>query len=177
MDYVKKIEHATSVKNIGLLVVPTHLNHGCGDFSYQPVFSVFDFGTIKPPVPLDNSTICLMQGFNFELLRNQGIESHYECLVTDQGEEISAKEAIARKIAPTIARVKFVNRIQPEFENGRWDYSMFQEPEYSNYILPIEFISRNELPASSSVWKRVKRREITLQDLGLPKDFKQGDSC
>jgi len=39
----------------------------------------------------------------------------------------------------------------------------------------IEFISRNSLPESSSVWKRIKSGQLTLEELGLPPDFKPGD--
>ncbi len=176
VDYIRQISHATSVKSLNVIVEPTAEEHGEIDFGFLPVFSVFDYGTLEPAVPLDNSTICLMQGFNFELLRDAGIESHYKGLVTDTGELISAKEAITRKVAPTITRVDFVNRLLPEFsKEGGWDYSMFENPEVNNHVHPMEFISRNDLPPESSVWGRVERGEITVEDLGLPADFKPGD--
>jgi len=68
--YVRIVEHQTSVKSIGVIEEPNHRSFGEADFKYRKVFSVFDYGTIVPPVPLDNSTICLMGGFNFELLIN-----------------------------------------------------------------------------------------------------------
>ncbi len=126
MRHKRKVEHATSVKDINISVEPRPDRFGVADFTAKPVFSVFDYGTIVPPVPLDNSTITLMGGFNFE----KGVG---------------------------------------------WDYSMFGKSDLTCYVQPIEFISRNSLPASSSVWKRVERKEITLQDLGLPAAFKQGD--
>ncbi|MBD3313078.1 hypothetical protein GF345_01415 [Candidatus Woesearchaeota archaeon] len=150
--------------------------YGEADLTARPVFSVFDIGTIQPSVPLDNSTINLMKGYNFEMLREKGIESHYKCLVTDEGEEISAKDAIAGKIAPTKCRIKFVNRLKPEFIEGEgWDYSMFGNGKVNNYVHPVEFISRNELGPNSSVWDRLERGEVTLEDFGLPPDFKRGD--
>ncbi len=178
MTYLRTIEHATSVKKISIIREPTATEYGIADFEFRPVFSVFDYGTIEPPVPLDNSTVNLMLGFNFEILKEHGVESHYFSLVTKEGEEISAKDAVLRGIAPTIARFKYVNRVMPEFieGEGRWDYSMFENPENNNYVHPIEFISRNDLPEASSVWKRVRKGTLTLKDLGLPEDFKQGDS-
>ncbi|MBN1114184.1 MAG: hypothetical protein JXA66_02470 [Oligoflexia bacterium] len=175
MQYVRKISHATSVKEISILKEATPDSYGETDFNYKPVFSVFDIGTIHPPVPLDNSTINIMQGFNFELLREKGIESHYIGLVTNEGTLISAKEAISGKITPTISRVRFVNRLMPEFANGKWDYSIFREPPCNNFVLPVEFISRNNLPESSSVWRRIADRELNLEDMGLPSGFKKGD--
>jgi len=175
VTYVGRVDHETSVKTIDIIKRPTQTRYGEADFDHRSVFSVFDVGTIKPPVPLDNSTICLMQGFNFELLTEEDIDSHYLGLVTSEGEVISARDAIRRGVAPTITRVQLVNRILPEFRDVGWDYPMFKSPRNNNYVHPIEFISRNELPESSSVWGRVERGEITLADLGLPKGFKKGD--
>ena len=166
---------STSVKKVVVRESPSKNKEGIADFVYQPVFSVFDYGTINPPIPLDNSTVCLMAGFNFELLRERGVESHFMGLVTDEGELISAKEAVKRRVSPSAMRVKFVNRILPEFRNGEWSYSSFHNNPPSNYVHPIEFISRNEIPESSSVWKRVERREISLNELGLPGDFRPGE--
>jgi phosphoribosylaminoimidazole-succinocarboxamide synthase len=173
-QYKRTVDHATSVKRIGIIEEPTTSSDGVADFTFNPVFSVFDYGTIQPAVPLDNSTICTMGGFNFELLREQGIPTHYLALVTPSGEEISAREAIAQGIAPNTMRVRFVNRLMPEFKNGVWDYSKFGSGIVNNYVQPIEFISRNELPESASVWKRIKEGKLTLADLGLPADFKPG---
>ena len=175
VDYKRTVRGATSVKEIGVLQEPTNHEYGVADFKARPVFSVFDYGTINPPVPLDNSTITLMGGLNFELLRERGIESHYMSLVTNGGEPISAREAITRGIAPTTTRVKFANRLMPQFHNEQWDYGMFGQDNITCYVQPIEFISRNRLPESSSVWRRVERGELSLQDLGLPADFKKGD--
>jgi phosphoribosylaminoimidazole-succinocarboxamide synthase len=173
--YVDRVEHGTSVKTIDIIRRPTPTHFGVSDFSYRPVFSVFDYGTIEPPVPLDNSTVCLMQAFNFELLARQDLDNHSLGLVTPNGELISAREAIRRRVAPTITRVQFVNRIMPTHHGGRWDYSMFRSPADNNHVHPIEFISRNELPESSSVWGRIERGELELVDLGLPADFRTGD--
>jgi phosphoribosylaminoimidazole-succinocarboxamide synthase len=176
VKYVGKIDHATSVQEIGIIGFPTPQMYGLADMRARPVFSVFDIGTIIPPVPLAHSTITLMKGFNFEMLKAHGVDSHYQCLVTDDGEEISAKDAIERGIAPTICRVKFVNRVKPNFIEGQgWDYSMFANPDNNNHVHPIEFISRNDLGKNSSVWRRVDDGELTLQDLGLPASFKRGD--
>ena len=173
--YVRIVEHQTSVKRIGVIEEPNHRSFGEADFKYRKVFSVFDYGTIFPPVPLDNSTICLMGGFNFELLREAGVASHYLGLVDDNGRLVSAKQAVSEGIAPETMRVQFANRLMPTFAKGKWDYSGFKDGEVQCYVHPMEFIVRNALPEASSVWKRVARGEISMQGLGLPADFKQGD--
>ncbi len=174
MEYKRIVDHATSVKRIGIIKEPTATEAGEADFTFRPVFSVFDYGTIEPAVPLDNTTICLMAGFNFELLKGHMIKSHYIGLVDDDGKYISATGAMSNGIAPQTMRLKFVNRLMPEFKDGKWDYSTFKNPPVNNYVQPIEFITRNELPESASVWKRIARGDITLADLGLPNDFKPG---
>lgn len=178
VNYIRTIDHATSVKKISILKEPGNDLPGLADFKANPVFSVFDYGTIQPAIPLDNSTITLMAAYNFELLREKGIESHYQGLVCPNGEVISAKEAIRRKTAPDTIRVQFVNRLLPEFddEKGVWDYSAFHNGEVQCYVHPLELISRNGLPEASSVWKRVKKGDISMSDLGLPEEFQPGDT-
>src|SRR5436309_12846800 len=90
--YVARIHHPTSVKTIFVVQRPTESEPGIADFRFNPVFSVFDYGTLQPPVPLDNSTIALMAAFNFERLQEAGIESHYLSLV-HEGQPISSADA------------------------------------------------------------------------------------
>lgn len=171
--YVDRIHHPTSVKTIFVVQRPTETEPGIADFRFNPVFSVFDYGTLQPPVPLDNSTIALMAAFNFERLREAGIESHYLAMVKD-GEAITAAAAIRRGIAPDTLRVRLVNRLLPAHTAAGWDYSIFHVPPTRHFVVPIEFISRVRIGANSSVWKRVSRGEITLADLGLPPDIQPG---
>lgn len=176
MTYLRKIDHATSVKEINIVKETSKTEYGIADFKYRPVFSVFDIGTIVPPIPLDNTTVNIMQAFNFELLQKAGIESHYLGLVNTDGSLISVKDAISKKIYSDICRVKFVNRIIPDFHDKKWDYSKFKKIQINNYVLPLEFISRNSLPENSSVWKRVKDGELKLEDLGLDKNYQIGQN-
>ena len=47
--YVDRIAHPTSVKTIYVVRRPTAEEPGVADFRFNPVFSVFDYGTIQPP--------------------------------------------------------------------------------------------------------------------------------
>ena len=178
-QYLRTVDHPTSVKKIQVVREPSQIYSGTADFTARPVFSVFDYGTFHPPVPLDNSTITLMAAFNFELLKERGIQSHYMRLIDNEGKGRTAKEAIAAGVTPSTMRVMYVNRLVPEFKDGAWDYSMFRgngDPERPlAYVHPIEFITRNELPTASSVWRRINDGEVSLADFGLSDTFRRGD--
>src|SRR5258708_9326281 len=147
--YLEKIHHPPSVKTIFVVQRPTQTEPGIADFRFNPVFSVFDYGTLQPPVPLDNSTVALMAAFNFERLREAGIESHYKAMVKD-GEAISAAAAIRLGVAPDMLRVRLVQRLLPSHTAAGWDHSLFQTPPSNHFVLPVEFISRLKLATTSS---------------------------
>ena len=177
MKYIRVVGHPTSVKKISLLKEPTAEKFGVADADAQPVFSVFDIGRTAPSFPLNNSAIVVMAAFNFGILKMRGINSHCIGLVNEHGKVISVEDCLNGKYPPsTILRIKYLNRINPVFIEGHgWDYSMFRSPAFRHYVYPIEFISRNELPPESSVWKDVKKGFFTFADLGLPNDFEIGD--
>jgi phosphoribosylaminoimidazole-succinocarboxamide synthase len=172
--YVDRIAHPTSVKTIYVVQRPTATEPGVADFKFNSVFSVFDYGTLPPPVPLDNSTVALMAAFNFERLRELGVPSHYLSMV-HEGEPISAGEAIARGVAPDTLRVRLVNRLLPRHTSAGWDYAVFADPPSRHFVVPVEFISRVTLPTHSSVWKRIDRGELSPADLGLPETIRPGE--
>ena len=175
MQKLQKVAHPTSVNEIYLYKSPTAFEEGVARITATSNFSVFDVGRMEPTFPLDNSTIVLMGGVNFELLHEEGIKTHYLGLEDKNGELVSAMECIARGIAPWSMRVWFLNRIDPKFRDDAWDYSMFKNPTFRHYVLPVECISRNEINKNSSVWDLIEMGILTLQDLGLPSNFQLGD--
>lgn len=56
--------------------------------------------------------------------------------------------------------------VHPGNMNGIYNYSVFEELP-GNYLVPLEIIYRNTLPEGSSVFKRLQKGEISLNDLGL----------
>lgn len=181
VKYIDEISKETSVKHIGIIERSTSLEAGVADMTLEPVFSVFDIGTIIPPIPLDNSTVAIMAGFNFELLKDAGLPSHYLGMVAEDGSLTTAQNLIRLRTPSSTMRVNFVNRVLPKFVEGEgWDYSMFANPENNNYMHPIEFISRVELPPEASIWKPFNKGEVTIEQLreqyGLPVDFQPGDT-
>src|SRR3989344_3842850 len=120
-------------------------------------------------VEIDNSPLVLMAAFNFERLEKYGVPSHYLGLVDEQGQMVRFEQVKALSVVPSRMRGKYVNKLP--ISN---DYASFQTPGVNNYMLPLEVIFRNELPPESSVWKRLERKELTFEDLGLPADFQKG---
>ncbi len=62
--------------------------------------------------------------------------------------------------------VKLVRVLKPEKRNDYYDYSIFKR-ERANFLIPLEIIYRNALPEGSSVFRRLERGEVTLEQLGL----------
>ncbi|HLC81228.1 MAG TPA: phosphoribosylaminoimidazolesuccinocarboxamide synthase [Candidatus Nanoarchaeia archaeon] len=173
-----EIEHATSVKRIFVREMPTPTRPGRARFKNTTDYSIFDVGRQHPPTPLDNSTIAMMSAHNFELLNKDQIPNHYQGLIGPDGKVWAVQQAIDQGIALDTVEVLYVNRVLPQhFQGQGWDYSQFRVNKVNNFILPIEFISRNELPPEASVWKKPgEDLEKTLQAWGLPEGFKNGDA-
>ncbi len=180
VDYLRQLNHTTSVKSMLVLQNFTDVAPGVMDFLFNPFYSVFDIGTIEPIVPLDNSTICMMAAFNFEELEKRGVPTHYMGLVDQKGNVMKVADAVKAKTPLSTMRVRMVKRFNPTFVeegkwNGRkWDYSVFENPPTNNFILPGEFISREILGKNSSVWKRIKKGKTSFAELGIPEDYEPG---
>lgn len=171
------MEYKTSVKTIKVLKDSTPTQTGVADFSMNPVYSVFDVGTIVPPHPLDNSTVTTMAAFNFEMLQEAKVKSHYRGVTNSDGELFnSVKYLIKRDEIPSAIRVKYVNRVMPIFneETGTYDYSPFHNSKENNFILPLEVIMRERLGEKSSVWKRVAKGELNPAEMDI-ENLKPGD--
>lgn len=70
-------------------------------------------------------------------------------------------------------KVKLYNVVKPIKTSEGYDYSPFLNPP-KNYLIPLEIIYRNTLPEGSSVFRRMERGEITLEQLGLKELPKPG---
>jgi len=177
MDYIRVIENETSVKKIGVFSEPLKTRYGIADMIVRPQYSVFDWG--KMPMPegkeIDNRSLVVVTAYNFELAEAEGIETHYLAAIDENGKTFNIDDMKKSSKIPAGIKVKFVNKFLPKFENGGYDYSIFQNPPANNYIVPLEFIFRNELPPESSLWKAFESDEFKLSDFGLPADIKPGD--
>jgi len=164
-----------SVKDLEVVKKPTKDAMGVGRFHFSDRYSVFDWGAMPDHIEGKGAALCLMGAYCFERLEKEGINTHYRGLVTQDGKLVSFEELEQ----PTcIMEFKLVNVFKPKAyrENGKLkhDYSMFT-PNLRNYLIPLEVIYRNGLPEGSSIFKRLERGLITIEELGLDHYPKRGE--
>ncbi len=118
------------------------------EFVFTDQISVFD-KIIPTQIPFKGETLCRTAAFWFQLLRKNGIRTHFKELVP-----------------PNRMRVKKVDVIS--------DYSKLNCGRM-NYLIPLEFISRRYV--AGSLMDRIKEGEIAPESLGFLKgtEVKYGD--
>jgi phosphoribosylaminoimidazole-succinocarboxamide synthase len=160
-----------SVKDLQVMENPGE-ECGVGRFVYSDRYSVFDWGEMPDHIKNKGEALCLMGSYCFEKLEEQGIKTHYRGMLSSDGRLLRTDEL---EEPTNIMEVSLVNVIRPKFENGRYDYSVY-EPNLENFLIPLEVIYRNGLPSGSSVFKRLKRGDVTYEELGLEHYPKPGEN-
>jgi phosphoribosylaminoimidazole-succinocarboxamide synthase len=110
------------------------------EFVFTDNISVFD-KIIPTSIPYKGETLCRVAAFWFQLLRKNGIRTHFKEL-----------------IPPNRMRVKKVDVIA--------DYDKLS-CKLTNYLIPLEFISRHYV--AGSLYDRLKAKEISAEELGFPR--------
>jgi phosphoribosylaminoimidazole-succinocarboxamide synthase len=116
-----------------------------------------------------------MGAYCFEILKEEGINTHYRGLVTSDGKIVTTSEL---EESVNIMEMNLVRVFKPKFKAGSYDYSIFQmlaKNGEGNFLLPLEIIYRNGLPEGSSIFKRLEKGEVSLEDLGLEHHPKPGE--
>lgn len=157
-----------SVKDLEVAKEPTKDVMGVGRFHFSDRYSVFDWGEMPDHIGGKGAALCLMGGYCFERLEERGdINTHYKGLATRDGKLVTFEEL---EQPTNIMEFDLVNVFTPrtymENEKLNYDYSVFT-PNLKNYLIPLEIIYRNGLPEGSSIFKRLERGLITVEELGL----------
>lgn len=139
-----------SVKDLTIEKKATDKESGVGIFRFTDDYSVFDFGKMPDIIPGKGEALCRMSAYNFSELNKLGIKSHFLQLVS--GNQM---------------KVKLVRVLYPQ--KGELKKGM------RNYLIPLELIFRNSLPDGSSVFKRLEKKETTIEQLGLTSMPKVGE--
>ena len=133
-----------SVKILHIKREPTEKEMGLGSFEFTDDYSIFDYGKRPDTIPGKGESLARMAAYNFEQLAKKGISSHYR-----------------KFVAPNEIEVNLVRVLYPQ----KKEISLHTR----NYLVPLEIIFRNSLPAGSSVFKRLDKGELKVTDLGLDK--------
>ncbi len=171
-----------SVKDLITLNKPQDHEPGLGIFQFSNRYSVFDWGEMPNHIPHKGSAICTIGAHFFELLQQycvsnrnvsgHQIDSHYRGIIAPEGGITSIHQI---KTPPQQMLVNLVRVIKLSFQEGHYDYGGYNT-ENVNYLIPLEIIYRNTIPAGSSVFGRIDRGELTLEELGLNHYPKPGES-
>jgi len=153
-----------SVKDLEIIKSPTEKESGIGQFVFSDRYSVFDWGEMPDHIANKGAAICIVTAYYFEKLEESGIKTHYLGLVEDG----KAKRLNELKHPSNTMEVKLLRVVKPKLAGNRYDYSIYKE-ETANFLIPLEVIYRNALPAGSSVFKRLKEGTLKLADIGLDK--------
>ena len=153
-----------SVKDLTVIEKPLKNKSGRGRFIFSDRYSVFDWGEMPDHIPNKGKSLCISAAYFFEKIESMGIKTHYLGLVED-----GQLKRISNVKGPVdIMEVKLLRVLKPSKTADGYDYSDYKK-EDSNFLVPLEVIFRNSLPAGSSVFKRLKKRELELKELGLEK--------
>ena len=162
----------TSVKDLRVDTEPTDAALGAGAFAFSDRYSVFDWGEMPDLVSRKGASLCTMGAFTFELLEAAGVPTHYRGVVA-QGETV----ALADAPEPPTEMVVDLTRV-PElpFEGGSpsgrddagYDYDAYHAATGDHYLVPLEIVFRNSVPAGSSLRRRRDPADLGLDaELGL----------
>jgi len=153
-----------SVKDLVVIEKPLENKSGRGRFIFSDRYSVFDWGEMPDHIPNKGKSLCISAAYFFEKLESMGIRTHYLGLV--EGGQLKRISEVKGPV--DIMEVKLLRVLKPPKTADGYDYSDYKK-EDNNFLVPLEVIFRNSLPAGSSVFKRLEKGELELKELGLEK--------
>jgi phosphoribosylaminoimidazole-succinocarboxamide synthase len=139
-----------STKNLEVVQEPTADEPGVGIFEFTDDYSVFHYGKMPDRIPGKGEAICRMAVANFELLEENGIETHFR-----------------RYLPPNRIEFTLVRALDPADEAIAVGTG--------NYMIPLQVVYRNTLPPGASVFRRLEAGTVTLEELGLHATPEPGD--
>jgi phosphoribosylaminoimidazole-succinocarboxamide synthase len=157
----------TSVKEIRVDREPSEEGLGRGSFYFTDDYSVFDWGRMPDRIPEKGAALCTMGAANFELLDVNHVPTHYRGVyeASDAGDgegeaeptELGECETPPRAMAIELARVPDLPT-----DGEAYDYEAFHAAAGDGYVIPLEIVFRNTVPAGSSLRRRREPGEFDL---------------
>ncbi|WP_135821207.1 phosphoribosylaminoimidazolesuccinocarboxamide synthase [Halostella litorea] len=142
----------TSVKEFRIEAAATEDELGRGSFLFTDDYSVFDWGKMPDEIPDKGASLCSMGAYNFELLEDAGVPTHYRGVVpAGGGDPVALAEATVppREMAIDLTQVPDLPH-----EGRDYDYDAYHDAAGENYLVPLEIVFRNRVPVGSSLRRR-----------------------
>ena len=145
----------TSVKEFRVAQEPTGTDLGRGRFVFTDRYSVFDWGEMPDHVPRKGASLCTMGAHNFEVLEAEGVPTHYrgvygpEVRGGDRPVDLDACAAPPTAMAIDLTQVPALPYLGSEY-----DYDAYHDAAGENFLIPLEIVFRNTVPAGSSLRSR-----------------------
>lgn len=159
-----------SVKDLVVLLPPSREKAGRGRFIFSDRYSIFDWGEMPDHIDQKGASLCITAAYFFEKLEEAGIQTHYLGVVDD--EQVKSLSQTDRPVCSL--ETKLYRVLEPELTGQKaYDYQIYSQ-ESGNYLIPLEIIYRNALPAGSSIFKRLHQGELRLRDLNLSRMPREG---
>lgn len=182
MDIFKEYK-IRSVKDLKIIKGLTESELGEGIFTFSDRYSVFDWGEMPNEIPGKGAALCMMAAYNFEMLEEEGIPTHYIGLLNSSKNIIRTCDLTEPSDQMVI---KLSRVIEPEFLDGQFDYNFFvdNKGKLNNFVIPLEVLYRRGAPLGSSLFKKIKELEslertedlkLLLSTYGLTQKPKPGD--
>jgi phosphoribosylaminoimidazole-succinocarboxamide synthase len=151
-----------SVKDLRIIEQPTSERPGIGQFYFSDRYSVFDWGEMPDHIESKGKALCTMGAYFFEKLGEMDIRTHYQGLIEDG----KLKKLSDLKRPADTMQVSLVKVLRPGEKGGNYDYTAYKQP-HPNILIPLEVIYRNSLPEGSSIFRRLAKGPLKLEDIGL----------
>ncbi|WP_367175982.1 phosphoribosylaminoimidazolesuccinocarboxamide synthase [Haloarcula rubripromontorii] len=147
----------TSVKEFRVDEPATAEELGRGAFVFTDDYSVFDWGKMPDQIPDKGASLCTMGAYNFQLLEENHVPTHYEGVrLSDSDEVVDLGEALSADAAPEEMVIELTQVPDLPFENGSYDYDAYHAEADENYLIPLEIVFRNRVGVGSSLRSRTE---------------------
>ncbi|MEW1724687.1 phosphoribosylaminoimidazolesuccinocarboxamide synthase [Streptomyces sp. NPDC093109] len=131
-----------STKNLKIITPATETSAGVGIFEYTDAYTVFHYGRMPDLIPGKGEAICRMAAFNFALLEEAGVRTHFRRFIVPHRIEFDLARLPAPDAVPLV-------------------------PGSRNALIPVQVLVRTELPQGSSVHRRLAAGTLTPAQAGL----------
>ncbi|WP_144904132.1 phosphoribosylaminoimidazolesuccinocarboxamide synthase [Halobellus captivus] len=152
----------TSVKEFRVESEPTATDLGRGRFVFTDQYSVFDWGEMPDHVPRKGASLCAMGAYNFELLAEHDVPTHYAGVYRRSDDDSAGDAAEDSPVAldecdepPTEMAIELTQVPDlPYLGDDEYDYDAYHDAAGENYLIPLEIVFRNTVPVGSSLRSR-----------------------